>query len=188
MPEPLIADGALWFSVPAILGTIFFVLRLVFLFAGGDGGMDADVNVDVDHTDSTDTFKVLSVQAIAAFLMGFGWGGIAGLRAFEWTWLGSMGFGVVAGAAMVWILGLLLKAVHDLQSSGNVRIERAIGAEGTVYANVPGNNSGRGQVQLVVDGRLRTFSAITEGEALPSQTRVRVVRVNEDRSLTINRV
>jgi hypothetical protein len=187
MPEALVSDGALWFSVPAIVGSIFFALRLIFLFAGG-GDLGVDADFDLDHGDPTETFKVLSIQSIAAFLMGFGWGAIAGLRAFEWTWLNSLFLGLACGVAMMWILGLLLKGVHDLQASGNIQVEHAIGAEGTVYASIPASGEGRGQVQVVVDGRQRIYNAVSEADALPSHSRIRVVRVNEDRSLTVTKV
>jgi membrane protein implicated in regulation of membrane protease activity len=186
MPDVLVADGAAWFTVPAVVGTIFFLLRVAFLFIGGDAGIDSDV--DLDHGDPTEAFKILSIQSVAAFMMGFGWGGIAGLRAFSWEWIPSMLLGIGIGVAMVWVLALLLKAVHDLQSSGNVTLENAVGAEGTVYARIPPRGEGRGQVQLVVDGRQRIYSAISDDEEIASQTRVRVIRVNEDRSLTVSRI
>jgi membrane protein implicated in regulation of membrane protease activity len=183
MPEALIADGAGWFTVPAVVGTVFFTLRLLLMMIVGDGGLDVDID-DLDG-DPGDAFKVLSIQSIAAFMMGFGWGGLAGLRAFGWEWLHSLLLGIAFGMAMVWILALLLKGIHDLQSDGNVRLESAIGSEGHVYANIPASGTGRGQVQLVVNGRLRTYNAISEGEAIASQTRIRVTRVNEDRTLTV---
>lgn len=185
MPEVLVANGAGWFTVTAAVGTIFFAARLVLMLVAGDGGLDIDVD-DV-HADPGDAFKVLSVQSIAAFLMGFGWAGLAGLNGFGWEWTSSMLFGVLCGAGMVWLLGILLKGVHDLQSSGNINMNRAIGVEGQVYASVPANGEGRGQVQIVVDGRQRIYNAVSEGEALASQTRVRVIRVNEDRTLTVSR-
>lgn len=187
LPDVLTVNGAGWFTVAAFVGTIFFLGRLALMFVGGDGGVDADFDTDI-HGDPGDAFKVLSIQAVAAFLMGFGWAGLAGLNGFGWTWTNSLLFAIVAGAGMVWLLGLLLKAVHDLQSTGNVRMESAVGTEGQVYANIPESGSGRGQVQIVIDGRQRLYSAISEGEAIPSQTRIRVIRVNEDRTLTVGRV
>lgn len=187
MPDVLIADGAAWFTVPAVAGTIFFLLRLVMLLVGGDSGIDVDADADITHTDPTEVFKVLSVQSVAAFMMGFGWGGIAGLRGFGWEWPQSLLTGLVVGAAMVWLLAILLKAVYDLQSSGNIQIADAVGAEGRVYADIPARGEGRGQVQLIVSGRQRMFTAVSDGEAMPSQTRVRVTRVNQDRSVTVVR-
>lgn len=183
MPEALIADGAGWFTVPAVVGTVFFALRLILMMVIGDGGLD--VEIDGVDGDPSEAFKVLSIQSIAAFMMGFGWAGLAGMRAFGWDWLYSLMLAVAVGMAMVWILALLLKGVHDLQSDGNVRLESAVGTEGHVYANIPPHGSGRGQVQIVVNGRQRTYNAVSEGEAITSQTRIRVLRVNEDRSLTV---
>jgi membrane protein implicated in regulation of membrane protease activity len=184
MPEALVADGAGWFTVPAVVGTVFFAARLVLMLIVGDTGLDVDV--DAEHGDPGEAFKVLSIQSIAAFMMGFGWGGLAGMHAFGWEWLHSLLLGVGFGAAMVWVLALLLKGVHDLQSDGNVRLEAAIGTEGHVYANIPAGGSGRGQVQIVVNGRQRICNAVSSGDAIASQTRTRVVRVNEDRTLTVD--
>ncbi len=186
MPDALMNDGAVWFTVPAVIGTIFFLLRLGFMLIGGEGAIS---EVELDSSgDPTESFKLLSIQGVAAFLMGAGWGGIAALRAFGWEWMPSMFFGVATGFGMMWLLILLLKAVHDLQSSGNITAENAVGTEGTVYANIPEQRAGRGQVQVVINGRQRIYTAISDAESIPSQARVRVTRVNEDRSLTVTRV
>ncbi|MCH7475788.1 MAG: hypothetical protein IIA27_14115, partial [Gemmatimonadetes bacterium] len=75
MSELFFGPIATWFTVPAVLGTLFFSLRTALMFVGGaDGGADADVDFDVDVDadldadagDSTDAFKVLSIQSIAA--------------------------------------------------------------------------------------------------------------------------
>ncbi len=50
MSDLFFAGSAIWFSVPALIGTGFFLLRTTLMFVGGvdDGGMGADVDVDVD--------------------------------------------------------------------------------------------------------------------------------------------
>jgi hypothetical protein len=83
MMELLFGGGAALFGVTAVLGTRFFLGRVVPMLSGGlgdalHGGIDVDAGhaagAVTDHTDSSSAFKVLSLQAIAAFLMGFGWG------------------------------------------------------------------------------------------------------------------
>jgi hypothetical protein len=198
MTELFFGPIAVWFTVPAFVGTLFFSLRTALMFVGGaEGGVDADFDVDidvdvdvdldadVDH--STEAFKVLSIQSIAAFMMGFGWGGLGGLRGAGWSVLMSTAAGVAAGVGMVWLLGKLLQAVYRLQSSGNVSIARTIDLEGSVYTAIPGHNEGRGRVRLIVDDRERFYRAVTEGEPLPSKERVRVVGVNDDNSVTVAR-
>ncbi len=190
-------DHAGCFTLPAVVGTFFFALRLAFLLIGGASDADLDLDVDVDadfdvtgdapegdhHADPGDAFKLLSVQSAAAFLMGFGWLGLGGLRGAGWDWPVSLAIAFAGGIGMVWLLGLLLRAVYDLQSSGNIDINDAIGAEGSVYVSIPVD--GRGQVRLVINERQRIWNAVTEGEALPRRARVRVTRVNQDHTLTV---
>jgi hypothetical protein len=187
MLELLFTDNATWFSVPALVGTGLFLVRLILMFLG-----HADLGVDMDHPDGSDVsagdvadFKILSIQAIAAFAMGFGWGGLGVLRGSEWSpWL-AVPVGIACGAGMVWLLAMLLKGVYDLQSSGNIRINDTVGVEGAVYVNIPSDGQGAGQVQLVIDNRQRIYNAITPGPAIASRSRVRVVGVNDDNTVTV---
>ena len=200
MTELFFGPIAVWFTVPALVGTLFFSLRTALMFVGGaEGGADADFDIDVDvdvdvdvdmdadADHSTEAFKVLSVQSIAAFMMGFGWGGLGGLRGAGWSVVMSTAAGLAAGVGMVWLLGKLLQAVYRLQSSGNVPIASTIDLEGSVYTAIAGHNEGRGQIRLIVGDRERFYRAVTEGETLPSRERVRVVGVNDDNSVTVAR-
>jgi hypothetical protein len=139
----------LLFTVPALLGTAVFLVRLGLMTIVGldhdvdvphdvdiphdvaiDAQGDVDLGHDVESGDSTEAFKLLSIQSVAAFLMGFGWGGVGGLLGFEWSFPMSLLVGVGFGLVLVWLLGILMKAMYDLQSSGNVRVEDAVGTEG----------------------------------------------------------
>ena len=145
------------------------------------------MDLDADGGDSDAAFRVLSVQSVAAFLMGFGWGGLGGLRGAGWSPTMSVGAGIAAGVGMMWMLGKLLQAVYRLQSSGNVPIHHALEMEGTVYASIPGAGEGKGQVRIVIDDRERFYKAITDGEPIKSRERIRVVGVNDDNSVTVMR-
>ena len=192
----LFQQEALFFTVPAVLGTTVFLIRLGLMaiggFADGVDGVDVDADVDlgaeVEGGDSTQAFELLSVQSIAAFLMGFGWGGVGGLLGFDWSFPMSMLTGAAFGVGLVWLLGLLMKAMYDLQSSGNIRIQDAVGAQGRVYTNVPAKGDGRGQVRVVVNQRARIYNAVSDGDAIVTNSDVRIVRVNEDHPLTVTSV
>ncbi len=192
----LFQQEALFFTVPAVLGTTVFLIRLGLMaiggFADGVDGVDVDADVDlgaeVEGGDSTHAFELLSVQSIAAFLMGFGWGGVGGLLGFDWSFPMSMLTGAAFGVGLVWLLGLLMKAMYDLQSSGNIRIKDAVGAQGRVYTNVPAKGDGRGQVRVVVNQRARIYNAVSDGDAIVTNSDVRIVRVNEDHTLTVTSV
>ncbi len=190
MLDQLFSGYAAWFAVPALAGTAVFLLRLVLMLVGGVAG-DLDFSVDhgagdLHHGDSSEAFKALSIQSLFAFAMGFGW---AGLGAYKGglTFTPSLLIAIGGGVGMVWLLGLLLKGVHDLQTSGNVSIGSAVGREGDVYATVPSRAGGRGQVRVTIEQRQRIYNAVTEGEELPTGTRVKVTNANQDNTLTVAR-
>lgn len=199
MKELFFEGHAAWFTWPAFIGSAFFIVRMMMMLVGGaidvdlhDGQTGLDVghldvdHVGADHPDSTEAFKFLSVQSILAFAMGFGWAGLGGLRGSGIENLGIvLLIAVAGGVAMVWLLTLLLKAVGDLQSSGNISIQSALGLEGTVYASVPGRGKGKGRVRLVIDDRQRMYSAVTEGDGIATNTRIRVTRINSDNTVTV---
>ncbi len=193
-----------WFTTPALIGSVFFGIRMVTALIGLDadhgGGLHADLPADVDvdmevhasddiHTDPGDSFKVLSVQSVAAFCMGFGWAGLGGLRGSGWGPETSVIVGVIGGVAMVWLLGWLLRIVYDLQTSGNIPMGRVVGREGDVYATVPAAGSGAsaGRVRIVVEGRQRFYPALSADGVLERGARVRVERVSEDRTVVVRR-
>jgi len=182
-------DGAIWFTAAAIIGTAFFAFRLILLTLGLGHDVHGDFSLsDAHHGDPGDAFKALSLQGILAFAMGFGWVGLGALKGTGWSWPTSLGVAVAGGVAMVWLLGVLLKGIYDLQSSGNIPLEAALDHSGTVYANVPARGQGRGQVKLTVNQHQRIYNAVSDDAPIETNTAVRVVKVNEDRTLTVSRV
>lgn len=184
-----------FFLVSAIIGGVFFIIRLVLQFVGGHGGDGAfdghfDIgNTDVDagtevhsgygegHVDDTDiSFKVLSFQGLTSFFMMFGLVGLALYRQSGWDPAQSIAGATMAGLATVWLLKWIFNAARNLQSSGNIKLENAIGKDGTVYLTIP--PKGTGKVQVKVQNHLKIFDAVTEGD-LPIKTgqQVQVLRI-----------
>ncbi|MGE3108717.1 MAG: NfeD family protein [Phycisphaerales bacterium] len=188
MYELFFNEHAAWFTVPAFVGTVIFLIRVVMMFVGDlgiDFHQDLGIDIDAHHADPSEGFKLLSIQSLAAFCMGFGWGGLGALKGSDLGIPTSIAIGVASGGAMMWILGLALKAIHDLQISGNIDPEQAVGVEGTVYVSIPPAGEGQGQVQVIIDNRQRTYNAISTGPGLASQERIRVVGVNDPNTLAV---
>ena len=188
MYDLFFGGNAGWFSVLAFLGTSVFLFRLVLMFAGQHiGDIDAGGG-DGHHTDPGEAFKALSVQSFAAFFMGFGWGGLGAMKGSGLSLGPTLLIAAISGIALVWLLALLLKGVYDLQSSGTFGIEQTLGSEGDVYTTIPASMSGQGQVRVTVDNHQRIYNALSESDAIPTNTRVRVVGINADNSITVVRV
>lgn len=188
MLDSLFVGNAPWFTIPALLGTAFFVVRIAMLLVGAHGLHMSDHSGDIGgHSDGhTDAMQLFSLQSITGFVMGFGWGGFAPLKAglpMHWVILIALGVGLLFVAVQL----LLFRAAFQLQSSGNVSIDRAVGTQGVVYVEVPAASRGKGQVTLVIDGKQRIMNAISPDDPIPSKTRVDVIAVNPDNTITVRR-
>lgn len=187
MLDSLFTGGALWFTVPALVGTGVFLLRVLFMMIGIGDGHDAGAG-DLHHADGSHTGAVFSIQSGFAFLMGFGWVGLIGLKTLHWGWGPSAGLGVAGGVAMVALLTLMMQALRRLTVSGNIPLSATLAATGEVTAGIPEKGKGAGEVRLVVNDRHRTSAAVSDGPALPTRTRVKVIAANPDNTVTVAQV
>lgn len=209
MLDLLTSEYAPFFTIPAVAGSFFFILRLAMMLIGAAGGEDMggghdmgghDVGGDHDmgggdhgdgthdhhESDSTHAFRVLSIQTIAGFVMGFGWGGLGAYRGMGWDIEYSLLAAIGGGALIMWMLTTLFKSIRLLQASGNISIGDAVGCVGSVYVGVPARGAGRGKVRLVVGNRARIYNAVSNSEELPRNMRVKVVLVNRDNTVTVS--
>ena len=106
--------------------------------------------------DSDLSFELFSIQGLAAAVMMFGWVGMFTLEATE-TEIYAVIVGGFAAASSMYGVGLMLKGIKNLESDGTMKHEDAIGERGQVYSRIRSNESG--EVQVAVDGTLRTLTA-----------------------------
>jgi len=184
MLTTMFSGDALWFTIPALIATGAFVIKLSLLLIGGDSGGDFH-DADVPGHDTTPAFKLLSVQAMTGFLMGFGWGGFAALKGSQFGMPAAIGIGVVCGLGMMWVLAMVLRGMHELESSGNIEVADVVGREAVVDVTVPASRAGRGRINVVIDQRQRSYAAITEGMELGRSTRVRILSAEGDNTLMV---
>lgn len=163
-----------FYVVSAAVGGVILVVRLaLMMMVGGDGGIDSMGGLDADAD-----FNVVSVQGMSGFSVMFGLVGVALLRA-GMSELASVAGAFLAGTVTMFAVAGLSKAMLHLQSSGNVDVADAVGAEGTVYLTIP--PGGTGQAQIKVQNRLRTYDARgIASDPIATGTRVRVVEVKGD--------
>ncbi len=172
-----------------IISTFTLIVQAVLMMIGGDGGDGADVDVDTPDTDGLgehpSDLNVLSVKTIIAFFMGFGWMGVICLEnnySLELTILLSSTVGLI----FLSMIYYLMKSLYGLRDSGNIHYKNAIGHIANVYIPIPPNRSGAGQVELMVQGRVRFVSAFTPStQKINSNTRVKVVDIIDPATLLV---
>lgn len=171
------------YLIMALVGTVFFLLRLLLaLFFGGDADMDGDL-ADVGHGDSA--FSFFSLLSILAFFMGAGWMGLT--CRIDWG-LGSIlsatistGFGVVL---MLMASGLMAFA-RSLNQSVEYDLATAVGHTASVYMSIPARGDGRGQIKVNVSGRLKMVDAISNGPPIREFKSVKVLSVRDDGTFVV---
>jgi hypothetical protein len=95
--------------------------------------------------------------------------------------LGGYGGGFAGGVGVSY----LMFSMKKLEADGTVRIDDAVGHKGTVYAKIPEAGKGRGQIQVTVNGRLRTFDAVSDGPEIPSFATIVVMSKVESNLLRV---
>lgn len=178
-----------------IIGGTLFILRLIMLFIGGgvgDDGLDSALDLDAGHADLADhhgdadvSFKLLSLQGLTAFFMMFGLVGLALLKASVPVVLTVIG-GILAGLGTVVIVSLIFTQMKRLQTDGTLNIQNTIGRDGDVYLGIPKNGSG--QVQVIVQGSLKIFDAISSNKSpIATGEKIHVVGVAGGNTLIVEK-
>jgi hypothetical protein len=142
------------FYTIGIVAALLLLLQIGLFFLGFDGHHDFDPS----HVDGEIGF--VSLRSIAGFFIGFGWTGVITFKA-GWGVGGATGAGFGAGLLIMTAIYLLVRLLYRARSSGNIRMENALGKTGRVYLSIPADGGTGGQVQITFQGHLQTLPALT---------------------------
>lgn len=138
----------------------------------------------IDGSDGSGT-SLLSMRTVSGFLAGFGWTGVVMMRAGYSTLAASIG-GTAVGLLFAGILVVVMRVLMGLRHSGTVNYENAVGVAGKVYAPIGASLKKPGQVEVLVQGRLRTVAAMTRHDQdLPTLARIRVTDTLDANTLLV---
>jgi len=175
--------------IMAIPSTAIFLILLVLSFFGADADADIDVDLDSDigDVDVGEGFGgfILSFKSVISFMMMFGWAGIIS-QAFKLSTTLTIIISIIAGIVSLIAVAGLLYLFSKLSYSGTMKMENAIGKVGNVVLRIPGKKSGAGQIQINIQGSLRTLEAMTEEpEEINSGSSVQVIDIINDDVLLV---
>ncbi|MFB3788839.1 MAG: hypothetical protein ACE15F_20970 [bacterium] len=190
MAEWWSAWGAWWqlmtielhiFYLIAVTSTLILLMQtFLMLIFGGDGDIGGGDVPDTDGVGDTahgGDIHLLSVRSVTAFLMGFGWTGVICLKRdlpLETAILYALGVGALFMAGIYY----MMRTLYNLRDSGNIDYHNAVGQIGTVYVPIPPAQSAAGQIEVMIQGRVRFVDAFTNHpEKIKSTTRVKVLAV-----------
>ena len=202
----------------AIAASVVFVIQnaLMLMGIGGmDSDVDADVSTDFDVHSDFDTdgsgpddsgadistghtghegtlgpagiFSLFTLRNFINFFLGFGWGGISLAPVVENKGL-LVFFSFLIGLLFVAVFVFILRALLSLERNGSFKIQDCVGQTASVYLRIPANHSAAGKIQISVNGSVHEISAFTDGDFLPTGSRVKVISVIDRGSLLVEKL
>ncbi|MEK9634501.1 MAG: hypothetical protein VW622_11740, partial [Opitutae bacterium] len=80
----------------------------------------------------------------------------------------------------------LMAYLHSLRQEGTLDYSNAIGQVGSVYLPVPPNRKGIGQVEVMVQGRLKIVQSVTDHEKkIGNRVAVRVTELVDQQTILV---
>ena len=181
-----------FYALSAILGGVLFLIRSVLSIIGGDLGGDHDIDLAIhdvnldsvmdgdlsDHSSAhigEANFQLFSIHGITGFFLIFGLIGLSLSKAGVHELLTALG-GLIAGGITMLAVALVYWFMRRLQSDGTMRMTSLVGQNGSVYLTIPEN--GTGQVNVVIQGGLKQFDAVSVNkERISTGEKIRVVQL-----------
>lgn len=194
----------------AIPFTVAFVFKSVLSFIGfgeedgedggelefDDGGGDEfdfeDIETEVDGEDGdfeedSSGLHLLTIRNFIIFFAVFGWAGISGVH-FGFGKVITLLFTTSFAFITILIVASIFYNVTKLAESGTLKLKNAINRTGDVYIQIPPNQSGIGKVNISFGSSVRELDAITDGELIPTGSKVVVLDIIDGDTLLVDKL
>ena len=169
----------------AIVTSVFFIVQTIMAFMGLDA--DTDDGASFDTVEMEGLSGYFSFRNLINFLLGYGWGGVllqGVIPNMIWLEVAAVGVGVI----FVLVFVFILRQVMKLSTDKTFQMEEAVGQIADTYLRIPAAKKGTGKVMVSVRGSMHEIEAMTEGEAIPTGTKVRVTKVVGSELLEVERI
>ena len=174
-----------------LTATLIFIIQTVMTFLGADADstdfdMDVDTSMDGSDLSNIDSgANLYTFRNFVNFFLGFGWTAIILQPSVKSTAVLVI-ISVLVGVALVALVMYMFKWLYSMQQSGNINVYKsAVGCQGKCYLRIPGERAGEGKVQITIQGAVREYNAVTDGDAIKTGTPVKVVEVINANTLLV---
>jgi membrane protein implicated in regulation of membrane protease activity len=121
------------------------------------------------------------------FLLGFSWMGISFYNIIEnRIILISLSFSV--GVVFVILFFMVIRQIERLAENNSFKINSTLNKTGSVYLTIPARKKGTGKVQVSVKGAFHELDAITENEKIESSSTVRIIKIESNNLVVVERI
>lgn len=173
-----------WFV--ALPTSLIFIIQTIMTFMGVDSsdGIDADFDSNLDGTDAP--FQLFSLRNLINFLLGFSWTGISFFGLVDNVVLIIIAF--VVGVAFILMFFMVIQQIQKLAEDNSFKISNTLNKTAEVYLTIPENKKGFGKIMISVNGAYHQLNAVTENERIESGAVVKVVRIEGENLLVVEKI
>ena len=174
-----------------LTATLIFIIQTVMTFLGADAAstdfdMDVDTSMDGSDLSNIDSgANLYTFRNFVNFFLGFGWTAIILQPSVKSTAVLVI-IAVLVGIALVALVMYMFKWLYSMQQSGNINVYKsAVGCQGKCYLRIPGERGGEGKVQITIQGAVREYNAVTDGDEIKTGTSVKVLEAIDGNTLLV---
>ena len=170
------------FTGIGVFSSLILTIQMGMVMLGGAVDMP---EAEIADTGEGGASGIFSIRTIGAFFAGFGWAGAAMLQAGYST--GAATFvATITGSVFLGIVIYLMSYLHSLRQEGTLDYKNAIGNVGNVYLPIPPKRKGMGQVEVMVQGRLRIVQALSDSDKkIGNRVAVRVTETIDEQTILV---
>ena len=174
-----------------LTATLIFIIQTVMTFLGADADstdfdMDVDTSMDGSDLSNIDSgANLYTFRNFVNFFLGFGWTAIILQPSVKSTAVLVI-ISVLVGIALVALVMYMFKWLYSMQQSGNINVYKAaVGCQGKCYLRIPGERAGEGKVQITIQGAVREYNAVTDGDEIKTGASVKVLEAIDGNTLLV---
>ena len=174
-----------------LTATLIFIIQTVMTFLGADADstdFDMDVDTSMDGSDLSNIDRganLYTFRNFVNFFLGFGWTAIILQPSVKSTAVLVI-ISVLVGIALVALVMYMFKWLYSMQQSGNINVYKAaVGCQGKCYLRIPGERTGEGKVQITIQGAVREYNAVTDGDDIKTGASVKVLEAIDGNTLLV---
>jgi hypothetical protein len=174
------------FWIIALISGLIFIVQSILTFIGSDSmdGINADFDGNLDSSEAP--FQLFSFRNLINFLLGFSWSGVSFYSIIENRLL-LISICFFVGVLFVVMFFLIIKQLGKLAEDNSFKFEETVNKNAEVYLSIPENKSGLGKILISVNGSFRQLDAMTENEKIETGNVVKVVRVENNSILIVEK-
>ena len=174
-----------------LTATLIFIIQTVMTFLGADADstdfdMDVDTSMDGSDLSNIDSgANLYTFRNFVNFFLGFGWTAIILQPSVKSTAVLVI-ISVLVGIALVALVMYMFKWLYSMQQSGNINVYKsAVGCQGKCYLRIPAERAGEGKVQITIQGAVREYNAVTDGDEIKTGASVKVLEAIDGNTLLV---